>query len=131
WWFYSSSWQIALMQAVALLIITCPCALGLAVPVVQVVASGRLLTRGILVKSADGLERLADVDTIVFDKTGTLTEGRLDLVNGDEISQEALRLAASLGQRSRHPLAKTIARAGGGESLNLDVEEHPGAGLRA
>ncbi len=131
WWFYSSSWQIALMQAVALLIITCPCALGLAVPVVQVVASGRLLTRGILVKSADGLERLAEVDTIVFDKTGTLTEGRLDLVNGDEISQEDLRLAASLGQHSRHPLAKTIARAGGGESLNLDVEEHPGAGLRA
>tara|TARA_R100000005_G_C5003995_1_gene212902 strand:- start:10099 stop:12420 length:2322 start_codon:yes stop_codon:yes gene_type:complete len=130
WWVYSASWQVALMQAVALLIITCPCALGLAVPVVQVVASGRLLMKGILVKAADGLERLAVVDTIVFDKTGTLTEGRLDLVNRDEIDDADLLLAARLGQHSRHPLARAIARAGVAAGPGLDVIECPGEGLK-
>ncbi|TNE34841.1 MAG: cadmium-translocating P-type ATPase [Alphaproteobacteria bacterium] len=131
WWIFGPDWQSALYQAVAVLIITCPCALGLAVPVVQVVASGRLLEKGILVKSADGLERLAEVDTIVFDKTGTLTEGRLDLVNRAEIDVAALNLAARLARTSRHPLALAVARAGTGVGATLDVEEVPGAGLRA
>lgn len=129
WWILAGSWQNALMQAVAVLIITCPCALGLAVPVVQVVASGRLLMKGILVKAADGLERLAEVDTIVFDKTGTLTEGRLDLVNCDEISEEHLNLAARIGRSSRHPLARAVSRAGKAVGEYLDVEEWPGEGL--
>ncbi len=131
WWFFAGSWQVALMQAVAVLIITCPCALGLAVPVVQVVASGRLLLKGILVKAADGLERLAEIDVIVFDKTGTLTEGRLDLINRDEIPNEALNLAARLARNSRHPLAMAVARVGTPGSEYLAVTECPGLGLKA
>ncbi|MZR32499.1 heavy metal translocating P-type ATPase [Sneathiella litorea] len=131
WWILAGSWQNALMQAVAVLIITCPCALGLAVPVVQVVASGRLLMKGILVKAADGLERLAEVDVVVFDKTGTLTEGRLDLINREELLPEQLRLAARVASNSRHPLARAVARAGYGLGDHLEVEECPGEGLRA
>ncbi|MEI7611016.1 MAG: HAD-IC family P-type ATPase, partial [Rhodospirillaceae bacterium] len=84
------AWQPALLIAVSVLIITCPCALALAVPAVQVIASGRLLQRGLLLKSATALERLARVDTIVFDKTGTLTEGRPELCAADP---EALAFA--------------------------------------
>jgi Cu2+-exporting ATPase len=129
WWAYAGSWQMALLQAVAVLIITCPCALGLAVPVVQVVASGRLLSKGILVKAADGLERLAQVDTIVFDKTGTLTEGRLLLVNTAEITAEDLDMAAQLASCSRHPLAVAVARVGNPRVKVADVEEIAGEGI--
>lgn len=130
WWLFGHDWQIALFQAVAVLIITCPCALGLAVPVVQVVASGRLLQKGILVKAADGLERLAKIDTVVFDKTGTLTEGRLNLINGDQLRKADLDLAASIAKSSKHPLAQSIARAGQAFGT-LEVTEHPGLGLEA
>lgn len=121
----------ALLTAVAVLIITCPCALGLAVPAVQVVASGRLMRRGILLKSADGLERLAQVDTVAFDKTGTLTTGDLALVDapGDAA---ALALAARIAATSRHPLAQALVRACGAPVEPLGgVEEIPGEGLRA
>lgn len=131
WWFFGGTWQVALLQAVAVLIITCPCALGLAVPVVQVVASGHLLVKGILVKSADGLERLAQIDTIVFDKTGTLTEGRLELQNQSDISEEDLVLAASIARASRHPLALAISRHRQVSVKPFDVEELPGEGLKA
>lgn len=131
WWLLGFDWQVSLIQAVAVLIVTCPCALGLAVPVVQVVASGRLLASGILVKAADGLERLAQIDTVVFDKTGTLTEGRLDLINGDVIPDEALALAASLALNSRHPLAQAVARAASDAKAAGGVTELPGQGLRA
>jgi P-type Cu2+ transporter len=120
----------SLMTAVAVLIITCPCALALAVPVVQVVATGLLLRRGVLVKTPDALEKLAAVDTIVFDKTGTLTEGRPRLVNLGEISSNALRRAGALARTSRHPLAEALAAAAGeGPPEAADVSETPGAGL--
>jgi len=130
--FSQAGFHGALMAAVAVLIITCPCALALAVPVVQVVASGLLLRCGVLVKKADALERLASVDTIVFDKTGTLTEGRPQLLNGAEVADRTLRLAAALARYSRHPLAVALAQAVKGPVPVLkDVSEIPGRGLAA
>jgi Cu2+-exporting ATPase len=121
-------WQTALLTAVAVLIITCPCALGLAVPVVQVIASGRLLGHGTLLKSATALERLAAIDTVVFDKTGTLTEGRPELQRQD-LDPNGLALAAALAGASRHPLARALARAAPGVPVADGVREHPGQGL--
>jgi P-type Cu2+ transporter len=122
----------AMMAAVAVLIITCPCALALAVPVVQVVASGLLLRRGVLIKKADALERLAAVDTIVFDKTGTLTEGRPRLLDAAAIPDRILRLAAALARYSRHPLAMALAESVKGPVPVLaEVSEVHGRGLAA
>ncbi len=125
-----AAWQTALLYAVSVLIITCPCALGLAVPAVQVIASGRLLRQGILLKSATALERLAEVDTVVFDKTGTLTEGRPTLRSGQAIPSADLRLAASIAATSRHPLARAIVAAAPAVPIASGVEEIPGMGLR-
>lgn len=131
WWLISDvGWQIALLNGIAVLIITCPCALGLAVPMVQVVAAGRLLKQGIFLKSATALERLARVDTVVFDKTGTLTVGRPKLVEGGDRS-DVLRRAACLAATSRHPLAQALYAACPGVTVANDVEEIPGQGLRA
>jgi Cu2+-exporting ATPase len=124
------AWQTALLYAVAVLIITCPCALGLAVPAVQVIASGRLLGKGVLLKSATALERLATVDTVVFDKTGTLTLGRPSLDHRMPVDQTALELAASLAGASRHPLAKALCLAVPGVPMASGVEEVAGQGLR-
>jgi Cu2+-exporting ATPase len=130
--FSTIPWQGALLHAIAVLIITCPCALGLAVPAVQVAAVGRLLKRGVLVKAADALERLAEVDTLIFDKTGTLTIGRPELINLQEIPAEELVLAASIAAESRHPLARALCRAAGPvPALRGGVTEHPGDGLEA
>ncbi|CAA7612962.1 heavy metal translocating P-type ATPase metal-binding domain-containing protein [Magnetospirillum sp. SS-4] len=122
-------WQVALLYAVAVLIITCPCALALAVPVVQVIASGRLLRQGILVKSATALERFAETDRVVFDKTGTLTLGRPELVEDGGWTADDLALAASLALASRHPLARALAAAAPMARLADGVTEHPGLGL--
>lgn len=121
----------SLLNAVAVLIITCPCALGLAVPVVRVVAHGLLFARGILVKSADALERLAQIDTVVFDKTGTLTKGELVLVERPD--DATLALAAAVAQGSRHPLARAVADAGRGLILPAvdEVREVAGSGVEA
>lgn len=117
----------ALLRAVAVLIITCPCALGLAVPAVQVTASARLFRRGVLVKSGAALERLAEVDHVIFDKTGVLTEGRPELV--DPVPA-AVAMAAPLARASSHPLAKALAAAHAGPtSLADDVREVPGQGV--
>jgi len=121
-------WQVALLHAVAVLIITCPCALGLAVPVVQVIASGRLMRQGVLLKSGTALERLAVVDTVEFDKTGTLTLGRPRLCS-KRYDPDALRLAASLAGASRHPLARALAAAAPDVPVVADVREVPGCGL--
>jgi Cu2+-exporting ATPase len=129
--FAAVGWEAALMNAVAVLIITCPCALGLAVPTVQVVAIGRLLRRGILTKAGDALERLAEVDSVVLDKTGTLTQGVPRLANADEFSHDDLQMAASLATISRHPLSRALVAAAGPVIAAKDVEEQPGRGLRA
>lgn len=126
-----AGWEQSMMAAVAVLIITCPCALGLVVPVVQVVASGTLLKAGVLVKSGDALEKMAAVDTVVFDKTGTLTLGALTLQGGN-YDQLDLGIAAALAQQSRHPAARAIAAACSAiESDIRDVREFPGLGLEA
>ncbi|MDX1400873.1 MAG: heavy metal translocating P-type ATPase, partial [Kiloniellales bacterium] len=126
-----AGWETSLINAIAVLIVTCPCALGLAVPAVQVVASGRLLARGILIKSADGLERLADIDCIVFDKTGTLTKGAPCLVDPEKIPEEDLELAASLALQSNHPLSRALVRAARPGTVSRNVKEVPGQGLLA
>jgi Cu2+-exporting ATPase len=131
WWgLMGADWQVALLYAVAALIITCPCGLALAVPAVQVVATGRLLRRGVLCKSPTALERLAAADTVVFDKTGTLTLGRPELEDAAAADPADLRLAASLARASRHPLARALARACPAAPVRADVEEVPGLGLR-
>ena len=116
----------ALLRAVAVLIITCPCALGLAVPAVQVSASARLFRRGILVKSGAALERLAEVNHVAFDKTGVLTEGRPQLLDAPP---SIVALAAPLARASAHPLAKALAVRAGPGPMASDIVEHPGLGV--
>jgi Cu2+-exporting ATPase len=130
WMFMGADWQVALLYAATVLIITCPCALGLAVPVVQVLASGKLMRSGILLKSGSALERLATITHAVFDKTGTLTIGKPELsTQHSELS--TLRLAASIAAHSKHPLSKAISASYKGELLPLEVREIQGFGLEA
>ena len=119
----------AVMAATAVLIITCPCALGLATPAVQVVATGQLFRRGILVKSGNALERLARVRHVVFDKTGTLTVGSLEWINADDLPTDERDKVAALARSGLHPIARAIASACGGGPLASDVMEVPGEGL--
>lgn len=122
-------WQDALLISITVLIITCPCALGLAVPVTQVLATGRLMKNGILVKSGDALERLSKINIAVFDKTGTLTLGKPQLQG--EYDNKVLQKAASLATHSQHPLSKAIVEAYDSDTLQIDgVEEISGKGLQ-
>ncbi|TCR01745.1 cation-translocating P-type ATPase [Neorhizobium sp. JUb45] len=131
WGLLGGDWKQAMLISIAVLIITCPCALGLAVPVVQVVAAGRLFRNGIMVKDGSAMERLAEVEMIVFDKTGTLTVGRPRLLNGGEIDASHLSMAAGLAAHSRHPLSQTLyTRHTGSVPFFEGVEERPGEGLQ-
>jgi Cu+-exporting ATPase len=118
----------ALVNAVAVLIIACPCALGLATPIAIMVGMGRGALSGVLLRDAEVLEVMEKVDTLLVDKTGTLTEGRPEVLTvshfGDRTRNEVLYLAARLEQASEHPLARAIVRAAGSEASRLDpVEE--------
>ncbi|MCA1408243.1 cadmium-translocating P-type ATPase [Ensifer sp. IC3342] len=132
WMLVEGDVRHAMLIAVAVLIITCPCALGLAVPVVQVVAAGRLFQGGVMVKDGSAMERLAEIDTVLLDKTGTLTVGRPRLMNAAEIAPDAFAMAAALAVHSRHPMAKAIQDAAGAvPPLTGDIREIPGAGIEA
>ncbi|WP_299354908.1 heavy metal translocating P-type ATPase [uncultured Shimia sp.] len=134
WYLYTFDLRTALNIAAAVLIITCPCALGLAVPAVTTAASGRLFRKGMLIKHSTALERLAQVDTVVFDKTGTLTAGTPQLTNLDDFSREDLAVGLALAMGSSHPLSMALsdaAREAGIRPAKLsDIEEVPGFGTQ-
>ena len=117
-------WVHGLINAVAVLIIACPCALGLATPMSIMVATGRAATQGVLFRDAAAIERLRDVDTLIVDKTGTLTEGRPRFDRAIAVEghtdDEVLRLAASLDKASEHPLARAIVVAARERKLRLE-----------
>lgn len=130
WVATGSSVHDALITAIAVLIITCPCALALAVPVVQVVASGALFRAGVFLNAGDAFERLAKVDTIVFDKTGTLTLPTMSLINAGDIEPRLLEAASRLALSSHHPLASAVAQMAPDSRTYGDVFEEPGQGVR-
>ena len=133
WMLAGASWHEALLIAVAVLIITCPCALGLAVPAAQIVATGALMKAGVLVKDGSALERLAEADTAVFDKTGTLTLGSPEPVDLSMLDATQAGIALALAQCSRHPLSealRTALTAAGTVPQRVTlVTETPGEGL--
>jgi len=131
WALAGASWHDAIVTGVAVLIITCPCALGLAIPTVQTVASGAMFKAGVLLNSGDAIERVADVDHVIFDKTGTLTLPDLEVVNTGEVPEFALGLAGQLALSSRHPVAAAVARASNAKMPIVGAVEEPGQGVRA
>lgn len=137
WMVAGAGWYQSLVIAVSVLIITCPCALGLAVPVAQVVASGALMRAGVMVKDGAALERLARVDRALLDKTGTLTLGRPlpDRAALENLPADAAHVALALASHSRHPISRALADAlaawGYRAAHLLDVEERPGQGVFA
>ncbi|QDI76843.1 MULTISPECIES: heavy metal translocating P-type ATPase [Leisingera] len=132
WYLYTFDIRTALNIAAAVLIITCPCALGLAVPAVTTAASGRLFKKGMLIKHATALERLAEVDTVVFDKTGTLTAGTPEVTNLGGHARADLEIALALAEGSSHPLSVALARAareaGVKPAAVQEITEVPGYG---
>jgi Cu2+-exporting ATPase len=133
WMMAGAGWHQSLLIAVAVLIITCPCALGLAVPAAQIVSAGALMRKGILVKDGSALERLAEVTRALFDKTGTLTLGRPDPMNLDSLDNSQASVALALARASRHPLSQSLRRALEAQGVTAadisDLQEMPGFGV--
>lgn len=134
WLLLGAGWHQALLISAAVLIITCPCALGLAVPAAQIVAAGSLMRAGVLVRDGTAIERLAEANRAIFDKTGTLTLGRPELINVDDIPADAKPVALALASASRHPLSRAIHRALDAQGIiaaDVDaIEEVAGNGTR-
>ncbi|MCH8495310.1 MAG: heavy metal translocating P-type ATPase [Balneolales bacterium] len=136
-WFLYGTPQQAIVNMVAVLVIACPCALGLATPTAIMVGSGRAAEKGILIKDAVTLEQARSVKTILFDKTGTLTTGSMKLADvhlaGDYNRNEILKMAASVEQESDHPIAKSIVNAAAEEGIALErglsIETRAGVGI--
>lgn len=135
WLWATGDMRHAINIAAAVLIITCPCALGLAVPAVMTTASGRLFKHGLLIKDGTALERLAEVDTVVFDKTGTLTLGKPELTNLKAVPKSTVEVAAALANGSAHPLAIALAEAAKTADIKPakleNIKEVPGHGIEA
>ncbi|MGY8683964.1 cation-translocating P-type ATPase [Bradyrhizobium sp. UFLA05-153] len=131
WVLAGAGWHDAIVTGVAVLIITCPCALGLAIPTVQTVASGAMFKSGVLLNAGDAIERLAEADHIIFDKTGTLTLPDLDVVNAAAIPADILALAGQLALSSHHPVAAAVAQAARAKSPIVGAVEEAGQGVRA
>ena len=139
WLAFGASWHFAITIAISVLVISCPCALGLATPTAIMVGTGRGARSGILIKSATALETAHKVDTVILDKTGTITEGKpvvTDILPADSIKKdELLQLAASLEQLSEHPLGKAVLQTAEEAQLALlpaaDYQLIPGQGLTA
>src|SRR5690606_21711180 len=135
WMIAGAGWHQSILVAIAVLIITCPCALGLAVPVAQVVVSGTMMGKGLLVKDGSALERLAQADMALLDKTGTLTLGRPVAEGVAAITQAQRGIALALAMASRHPLSIAVRQALTGlgtQPAALDeIAETPGEGVSA
>ena len=135
WGVISQDWQQALLHAVAVLVIACPCALGLATPTAIMVGTGVAARHGILIKDAEALETLHNVNTVAFDKTGTLTIGKPELVEMDVIGtqtpEQILAIAASLQAGSEHPLAKAILKKAKQHSYAQNITSVTGSGVMA
>lgn len=129
WMYFGSDLSTGIESAVAVLIVTCPCALGLAVPVVQVIATSRLMSKGVLVKSADALEKLSEIDSVVLDKTGTLTMGKPAWVNREDFTDDEIKIVCSIASHSKHPLSLAITKGFNDKPLKIEVDELKGQGL--
>jgi len=130
WLLAGASFHDAVVTAIAVLIITCPCALALAIPAVQVVASGALFRAGVILNAGDVVERLGEADTVIFDKTGTLTLPEPRVANAAALDPELLQVAARLALSSRHPLAVALAHESARNVPYEGVIEEPGQGVR-
>lgn len=129
WLIAGATLHDSIVIAIAVLIITCPCALGLAIPAVQTVASGALFGSGVLLNAGEAIERIAEVDRVIFDKTGTLTLPELDVANAASIPADVFDLAGRLALSSRHPVAAAVARAAGAKAPLPGIAEVPGQGV--
>ncbi|MGA8006184.1 MAG: heavy metal translocating P-type ATPase, partial [Burkholderiales bacterium] len=138
WGFASGNWTSALLYAVAVLVIACPCALGLATPTAIMAGTGVAARHGVLIKDAEALEIAHSITTVAFDKTGTLTEGRPQLLAAEPLNgerSELIRLAVALQQGSQHPLARAVIEKAGAEGISpppaSESKALPGRGVQA